>query len=438
MPAATIALAEDANVTASRAAVAAYVEQNQFAGAVLVAKDGKPVFREGFGLANREWNVPNTPDTAFRLGSITKQFTAASILQLADAGKLSLDDKISKYYAKAPATWSAITIKHLLTHRSGIPSYTNLPEFFEKQAGVSRTPEEIVELTSQMPLAFEPGTKFEYDNTGYVLLGYVIEKVTGQPYAAYLQDHIFGPLGMKRSGYDNTTDILPGRASGYGIENGVWLNSQYLSMTLPHAAGSLYSTVDDLLIWDEALYGGKVVSAASLADMLTDHGDAYGYGIGPTEFEGHKVFRHSGGIPGFSTDMARFPDDGLTVIVLSNLEIARSSRIDDEIARLWLGLPPPPPPPALVPVTVAPEILDRYVGVYELMPSFNITITRGGESLVAKATGQGEFPLTATSTTEFQQPQAGIRIVFPEGDGPAQSFTFFQGGERVAKRIAPN
>lgn len=434
-PSPSASVAELPLVTETRKIAQAYADRDQFSGAILVARDGKPVFREGFGLANREWGIPNTPDTIFRLGSITKQFTAASILQLAEAGKLGIDDKVSTHYTKAPVAWSAITIKHLLTHRSGIPSYTDLPDFFETQAGISRTPEEIVDLTSQMPLEFEPGAKFAYNNTGYVLLGYIIEKVSGQSYADYLQQHIFDPLGMKHSGYDNTTDILPRRASGYGIEGGTWVNAAYLAMTLPHAAGSLYSTVDDLLIWDEALFGGKVVSAASLADMLTDHGDGYGYGIGPDDLGGHKAFRHSGGIPGFSTDMARFQDDGLTTIVLANLETARSGRLDNEIARLWLGVPSPPPPVA---VTVAPELLDRYVGVYELAPGFNLTISRGGASLVAQATGQGEFPLIATSETEFRQPDAGIRIVFPTSDGPAESLTLFQGGERVAKRIVEN
>ena len=437
-PVATVAPTERAEVVATRAAVQAYVEKNQFAGTVLVAKNGKPVFRESFGLANRELNVQNTADTVFRLGSITKQFTAASILQLVEAGKLSVDDKVSKYYAKAPASWSAITIKHLLTHRSGIPSYTGLPNFFETQAASDKTPDEIVQLTASMPLEFEPGTKYAYDNTGYVLLGYIIEKVSGQSYAAYLQDHIFGPLGMKHSGFDTSVDILPNRAAGYSFDDNKWTNARYLAMTLPHAAGSLYSTVDDLLIWEQAFFGDKVVSAVSRNAMTTDHGDKYGFGLLADDLGGHTTIWHNGGINGFSTHMARFPDDGLTVIALANLETARSTRLGTEIARIWLGLPAPPPPAALVPVTVAPAVLDRYVGVYELMPKFNITIARGDAGLTAQATGQGAFALVATSDTEFHFEEAGIRIVFPLGDGPAPSLTLFQGGPREAKRIAAN
>lgn len=426
-------------IDAARAKIAKYVADNKFSGAVLVAKDGQPVLREGFALANRELGITVKPETVFRLGSITKQFTAASIMQLVEAGKIGLDDPVSKYYAASPAAWSKITVKHLLNHRSGIPSYTGLPGFFEKQLGVDRTPEQVVELTRDMPLEFEPGAKFNYNNTGYVLLGYIIEKVSGQSYADYLSAHIFTPLGLKHSGYDDTTTLIPDRAAGYSFENGVWTNSVYISMTLPHAAGSLYSTVDDLLVWEQALFAGKVVSQASLAAMTADYGEGYGFGLETQDGQGHKSIGHSGGIPGFSTYMARFPDDGLTLIALGNLETARSTSVVKDIARLWLGLPEPPPPPTLVAVTVKPEVLDRYVGVYELMPKFNITVARAGDGITAQATGQGAFPLTPTSDTEFHFQEAGIRIVFPVGDGLAQSFTLFQGGERIAKRVAaPN
>lgn len=435
---AVVAVAEDPLAVKSREIVQAYADRNEFSGTVLVAKDGKPVYRQGFGYANRELDVQMKPEHLLRLGSITKQFTAASIMQLVEQGKVSVNDPIGKYFAAAPASWSGITVEHLLTHRSGIPSYTELEGFFETQSTIPLTPEGVVALTSDMPLEFEPGAKFNYNNTGYILLGIVIEKASGVGYADYMQQHIFAPLGMTRSGYDVSKVVLPGRASGYGIEDGVWVNSDYISMTLPYAAGSLYSTVDDLLIWEEAFFGGKVVSPASLAAMFTDHGDGYGYGIGPDDLEGHKALRHSGGIPGFSTDMARFPDDGLTVIVLSNLETARSGRIVNELARTWLGLPPPPPRTTLAAVEVTPNVLDRFVGVYELQTGFNITVTREGGTLSARATGQEAFPLTATSDTEFHFQPAGIRIVFPEGEGPTQSFTLHQGGAREAKRIVAN
>jgi CubicO group peptidase (beta-lactamase class C family) len=304
-------------------------------------------------------------------------------------------------------------------------------------AATDRTPEQIIELTRDMPLEFEPGAKFTYDNTGYIILGYIIEKVSGQTYADYVQAHIFKPLGMTHSGYEVSTKLPPGYAVGYGKEDGAWVKAPYLSMTLPYAAGSLYSTVDDLSKWDRALLANKVISKASREAMETNHGDNYGYGVGFKKLGDHASISHSGGINGFSTCMNRFTGDGVMVVVLSNLQSAPTCRIADEVSRLYLGVPAPPPPAALVAVPVKPEVLERYVGVYELQPGFNITITHVGDALTAQATGQNAFALTSTSDTEFHFQPAGIRAVFPAGDGPAQSFTLFQGGPREAKRISP-
>lgn len=438
MPAAAQSPAPPAKfVEQAKAIVDGYAKKDQFSGVVLVARDGKPILSQGFGLANREWNIAARPDTVFRLGSLTKQFTAASIMQLAEAGKLSIDDPIGKYYAAAPAAWSKITLKHLLSHRSGIPSYTGLPDFFQTQSMTDRTPEQIIELTRDMPLEFEPGTKFSYDNTGYIILGHVIEKVSGETYAAYVRKHIFEPLGMMHTGYDDTRSVLPNRAAGYEVGDGVWTHAPYLAMTLPYAAGSLYSTTGDLLIWEEAFFADKVVSKASREAMTTDYGSNYGFGLGPRMLGTHRSIGHNGGINGFSTDMTRYPDDGLTVIVLSNLTSGGSSRIATELARLYLGVPAPPPPAPLTAVAVKPDVLDRYVGEYELAKGFNITVKREGDRLTAQATGQGAFTLTSVSETDFRFQPAGIKMVFPEGSGPAPSFELTQGGAaRTATRIA--
>ena len=436
-PAATVAKpANDAAfVKDARAAVQKYVTDNRFTGTVLVARNGKPILREGFGPANRELNVAAKPETIFRLGSITKQFTSASIMQLVEQGKISVDDPVSKYYAAAPAAWSKITVKHLLNHRSGIPSYTGLPGFMQTMATTDRTPEQIIELTRDKPLEFEPGTKFNYNNTGYVILGYVIEKVSGEKYADYVDAHIFKPLGMKNTGYDVTAKVLPNRAAGYQVQGGVWTNSPYLSMTLPYSAGSLYSTVDDLLVWEQAFFSDKVVSKASREAMTTDNGSNYGYGLQIGDLGGHKMISHGGGIHGFATYMSRFPADDVTIIVLSNLQSGASNAIANDLARILFGVPAPPPPPPLVAVAVKPEVLDRYVGVYELQAGFNITVKREGDKLTAQAIGQNAFTLTSTSDTEFHFRPANIRMVFPTGDGPVPSFTLFQGPPREAKRI---
>jgi D-alanyl-D-alanine carboxypeptidase len=323
------------------ALMAEFVRPDEFSGVVLIAKDGKPVFRKAYGLANREWNVPNVATGKFRIGSMTKAFTATAILQLQEAGKLSIDDPISKYYAAAPASWHAVTLRHLLTHTSGIPSYTDLPNFFAEQSRLDRTPEEIIKLTQDAPLQFVPGSKFSYDNTGYIILGYVIEKVSGQTYADYVRQHILAPLGMKDSGYDVSETVLPQRAAGYANSPSGVTNAPFLSMTLPFAAGSIYSTVDDLLTWDQALYAaGKPLGAASLKAMFTDNGHGYGFGWGIADLHGHRLITHAGGINGFVSEFERYPDDKLTVIVLSNYAGAPVGEIGTDLAAIYLDIPP--------------------------------------------------------------------------------------------------
>ncbi len=331
----------DASRYAARAEalIKRYVDDGRFSGAVLVAVHGKPLLREGFGLANREWNIAVTPETEFRIGSMTKQFTATAILQLAEQGKLALSDPIGKYYAAAPQTWDSVTIAQLLSHRSGIPNFTELPGFDDRIARRDLTPEQVIALTRDAPLHFAPGSQYEYSNSGYALLGYVIEKQSGQPYADYLREHVFRPLGMQHTGYDVSADILPGRASGYSRDKDAWKNASFTSMSVPYAAGALYSTVDDLLIWDQALKAAKPLSRASLESMFTDHGSHYGYGYVIDEDAGHRREWHNGGINGFTAYMARYPADDLTVIVLANLEGAPVNSIGRELAHLQFGAP---------------------------------------------------------------------------------------------------
>lgn len=316
-----------------------FVEQKKFMGSVLVARAGKPLFRKSYGFANLEWDIANTPDTKFRLGSITKQFTATLILQLVEQGKLKLDDPVSKYYTDAPKTWEKVTIHNLLNHTSGIPSYTGLPNFFVTGSTLPLTPAQIVKLTQDMPLEFEPGVKFKYDNTGYILLGYVIEKVTGKPYADNLRQSIFDPLGMKDTGYDVFSVILKHRASGYGMKGSDMINSPYLDMTLPYAAGSLYSTVDDLSTWDQSLYTDKLLTADSKKKMFTPGLSNYGYGWFIDKRFNRQHVEHGGGINGFNTIISRYPDDNVLVVVLSNLNSNALEKIGTGLAGLLFGEP---------------------------------------------------------------------------------------------------
>lgn len=411
--------------------VKAYADPGLFAGAVLVARDGKPIFRKAFGLANREWDVANTPDTRFRLGSITKQFTAAAILQLAEQGKLSIDDPILKYYPDAPAAWAPITLKHLLTHTSGIPSYTGIPGFFVQQARLDLVPAAIVKLTQDKPLEFPPGSKYAYDNTGYILLGYVIEKVSGQTYAAYVQNHIFTPLGMKDTGYDVSTTVLPRRAAGYNVTGGKAKNADFLAMTLPYAAGSLYSTVDDLLIWDQGLHAGKVLKPASVAAMFTDYGFKYGFGEGVSVQSGRRSWSHSGGINGFSTMLTHLPDDGLTVVVLGNIEQAPSGRVSQKLIDAYFD----PQGAVGAGVKPSPKELDRFVGRYRMSPTLAIDVTRDGERLFAQGTNQPKVELYRESGRSYFVTATPLVMTFADG-AHAGEVSVRQGGkDTVAKRV---
>lgn len=310
--------------------VARYHSFGQFNGAVLAADNGKVIYKKGVGLANMEWNIPNEPDTKFRLGSITKQFTAALIMQLVEQGKLKLDGKVSDYlpdYRKD--TGARMTIHHLLSHTSGVPNYTAAPGFFEN---VSRNPfkvDDFVKKYASGDLEFEPGSKFNYSNSGYFILGAIIEKVTGKPYEKVLQEKILDPLGMKNTGYDHYGTILSKRAMGYVKTPDGYETAPYLDMSIPYAAGSLYSTVEDLFLWDQSLYGEKVLSAASKELMFKPNLEDYGYGLvirkaslGPNKFE-VPVIQHNGGINGFNTVLIRFVKDNRVVILLDNTSQGR-------------------------------------------------------------------------------------------------------------------
>jgi CubicO group peptidase (beta-lactamase class C family) len=231
----------------------AHVKLNDFHGAVLLARDGKPLVAKGYGFANIEWQVPNTPDTKFRIGSITKQFTAMLVMQLREQGKVKLEDSVCAYMTPCPEAWKPVTIHHLLTHTSGIPSYTGLAEW-RKVNMVPKTIDEMIGFFRDLPLQWVPGEKYAYNNSGYFLLGVVIEKVSGKKYEEALRELILAPLGMHDTGYDWPGPIMPRRAAGYQGRGPALQNAPALDMQQPYAAGSMYSTVEDLLKWDQALY----------------------------------------------------------------------------------------------------------------------------------------------------------------------------------------
>lgn len=333
---------------------------------VAVYKDGQPVVVKGYGAANLELNVPVNNDSVFRIGSVTKQFTAAALLKLEEEGKLSLDDKLSRYYPDFPNAGS-ITLKQMLHHTSGIYNYTNDAEFMKREGGQKHTTDEWIALFAKLPKTqdFAPGTAWNYSNTAYFILGGIVEKVAAKPLATVLHDRFFGPLGLTHTALDDETQIVPGRVAGYDADGPKqFRNASFLSMTIPGGAGAMRSSADDLAHWNAALFGGKILKPASLQAMTTpgklNNGQnsstgmppppdgqkkmdmEYGYALSVGNLEGHLRIGHGGGIPGFNSSLNEFPNDHITVAVIANGlgKDVNAIKVTQRIERIVLGLPP--------------------------------------------------------------------------------------------------
>ncbi len=538
------------------------VDYNSFTGTALVADNREVIFKKGYSFANREWNIPNDVDTKFRLGSITKQFTAAIILKLREEGKLKLEDKITDhipYYRKD--TGDKVTIHHLLVHTSGIPSYTNLPNFFKEISTRTFTVEEFVKNYCMGDFDFEPGTDWAYNNSGYYLLGVIIEEITGMTYEEALHKYILDPLQMNNTGFDHFETILPKRATGYSKLFIEYTNSPYLNMDLPYAAGSMYSTVEDLYKWDQALYEPGLLSQESLELFFKPHVEvpgghyAYGWFISEVDVDGdgsnEKLIRHGGGINGFNTLIVRVPAKGQLLVLLNNTGSAPLGYMSDQIFKIinnreyeypkkgiglalyekyedggideaidwykklkegellgtfytdraelnslgyylmknkndlnaaekilelnmneypdWFNaydsyaealmnqnkneaaieyykksLEMNPGNDNAVEklkelgveyskeFKVPVEILQSYTGTYELMPNFKITIRLEDEQLLAKATGQPEFPIFPMNETKFYYKVVEAQIEFIKNEaGEVESLILYQGGKEL-------
>ncbi|HJQ31241.1 MAG TPA: serine hydrolase domain-containing protein [Pyrinomonadaceae bacterium] len=320
----------------------AAVGQGKFSGSVLVARDGEVVFSKGYGMASLELGVPNTPQTKFRVGSLTKQFTAMAVMILQERGKLKVHDPVCNFIPDCPRAWAGVTIHHLLTHTSGIPDLVSFPDFQQTMALPSPV-DKTVERFKTKPLEFEPGEKFKYSNSGYVLLGYIIERVTGQSYDAYLKENIFGPLKMLDTGNDRGDVLIKNRAAGYVRRGDVILNAPYIDMSIPTGGGSLYSTVGDLFLWDQALYAGKLINKNSYEAMFkpyatADWGDgaAYGWFIGADK-SGHRYMGFQGGINGFAAQIMRYPEQKVLLVILCNFSFAPVGEIEQGLAAIVFG-----------------------------------------------------------------------------------------------------
>lgn len=349
---------------AYEALMKAYDEQGKFSGTALVAHKGEVVFRKAYGLANREHDAATTPETVFRIGSMTKSFTAVAIMQLAEAGRLSIDAPLNQFVPDY-AQGKSITLRHLLSNTSGIPDYILTPEY-ETVKKRHLTTQELMELFWDKPLLFAPGAGFHYSNSGWVLLGYVLEVVTGKPYEQVIKEQIFAPSGMMHSGYAWEQPFIKNRALGYADTGAGVLNAEYIDETTMHAAGGLYSTIDDLLNFDQALHDGKLLKPATLAQM----GEVVakeGYGLGWELYKLYerRVVAHSGGLPGYVSNLARFPDDNLTIILLSNLGSAATPQITEALAAIALG-EPYQLPTAYTFIDLDPALLADYAGNYSV------------------------------------------------------------------------
>jgi CubicO group peptidase (beta-lactamase class C family) len=341
-----------------------YNSYRQFNGSVLVAEHGAVILKKGYGFANAEWNIPNQPDTKFRLGSITKQFTSMLIMQLVQQGKIKLDGKITDYLPDYPnKNGDRVTIHHLLTHTSGIPSYTGFSAFREGLDRKTSTPAEFLKVFADSALEFEPGTQWRYSNSGYFVLGAVIEKVTGKSYETVLRESILIPLGLNSTGYDHSEEVIEKRASGYEKRGRGYANASFIDMSLPYSAGSLYSTVEDLCLWDQALYTEKLLSNENKAKMFTPFLNRYAYGwvvarapLGSTT-ETVGVIQHGGAINGFNSIIYRVPDDRNLVILLNNTGGAPLDKMARDVLAILYGKPSTPPKRSVADALVA-TILD--------------------------------------------------------------------------------
>jgi CubicO group peptidase (beta-lactamase class C family) len=369
----------------------------------LVYKEGKVLYRKALGLANLELDIPMKPENVFELGSITKQFTAVSILMLMEQGKLSLDDEITKYLPDYPTHEKTITVHHLLNHTSGIKSYTNMSSFMVL-ARNDMTPIEIIDHFKNEPMDFDPGEKWNYNNSGYIILGHIIEEISGNTYAEFVAEHIFKPLNMNNSYYGSQSKLIKNRASGYSPTKEGFKNADYLSLTLPYAAGSLMSNVDDMVKWHKAIHSNTLITAKSKALAFTNtalnNGDPtnYGYGWQVNEINGTSSIEHGGGIFGYVTQGVYVPSENTYVIVLTNRDGASPQDATIKMAALAIGKPYPDTDKS---IKLSADQLKKWVGNYEFDNEVLRSITLEEGKLYSQREGSEKLEILAVSPNKF-------------------------------------
>jgi CubicO group peptidase (beta-lactamase class C family) len=416
-------------------------------GAVLVARGDAILFRGARGEADAAKNIPLRPDSVFRIGSVAKQFAAAGLLKLVEAGKVKLDDPLSRYLPGYPGG-EDITILQLLNHTSGVRNYTEIPGYMDGPL-IRRdlTTARLIDVFRNEPAAFAPGTGWGYSNSGYVLVGAVIEAASGEPWHAWLERALFRPLGMKHTGYAGDPRRVARQVRGYSYEDGKLVPPSPISMTQPHAAGSLLSNVDDLFRWNRALHEGRVLTSPAYTQMITPVGKArdvgYGFGLYIDSLRGETLLRHRGGISGFLASLAYIPGPDVSVVVLENddwdTDSAGGEGADAFARRLAAkALGDPYPEPRAVPVEAS--AYKSAEGLYRFPGEVTRIIRIVGGKLTAQRGSRGDpQPLTPIAADDFLYPDGFNRLKLERGpDGSIAGARFFPRGDgdgEIGRRI---
>ncbi|MEM8613028.1 MAG: serine hydrolase [Cyanobacteria bacterium P01_H01_bin.105] len=423
--------------------LAAHEQTGRLSGGLMIAYGDEPTFIRNYGLANREHSVANTPETKFRIGSITKQFTAVAILQLQEQGLLDVQAPISDYLPDYPGG-NRITSHHLLTHTSGIPEYLDgeiFPDILEWMR-LSFTLEQLIDRFKDLPLEFDPGEHFKYSNSGYVLLTQIIETISEQSYADYMQTNVFTPLGMINTGYEIPKAVIPNLAQGYlFIGDDLYLQTEPIDMSLPQGAGGLYSTLQDLARWNHWLYGTipaaqpilsetsieLLTTAAVQMDTPEDYPDTfYGYGLVSDSHLDRKRIHHNGGINGFRSSLMHYPEENLTISVLLNLNSQSPEPIAEGLAAILFDEPYTTPQQRKA-IDLDPALYEKYVGTYQVLPELQVKLWVENNQLMSQATGQDSFVLYPSSETEFFARIVDIVVRFKlNDDGTVAGFVLYQ------------
>ncbi|HTL18046.1 MAG TPA: serine hydrolase [Patescibacteria group bacterium] len=421
-----------------------FIATNSPGAAVLVAQNGKVLFEHGYGMADVGHGLAFSPQTKSRIGSITKQFTAAAILKLQEQGKLSAQDKLSKYFPDFPRG-GEVTLYHLLTHTSGIRSYTDKPGFIEKVCAAIK-PDDLIQSFKNDPFDFNPGKQWHYDNSGYFLLGQIVEKASGQSYGDFLRKNFFEPLGMKSTGVHHGGMSLEQEALGYSFgSDGTFTNALNWDMSWAGGAGALYSTVEDLFRWNEGIFGGNMLKQASLQAAWTpvqtdenkkdNSGDGYGYGWAISQLRGAQEISHGGGLNGFSSFLMRLPRENFTVAVLANalpggpgVDPTRLARL---VAQFYLGEQLGPRSTYKANAAVLPSTFDALVGRYDYGVGI-MTVTKEGNHLYAQLAQQPRMEIFPKSETEFFWKAVDAQVTFvKDNSGKVTKAVHHQNGQVI-------